>query len=95
MEQILTIKLDNNVFSAIQQQAELSGISPELLVDNLLKQQFEEAFKQRINQAENQAAQERFESHFGELSLTGDIDIDNESIDADLAMEYLCNHEED
>lgn len=37
MEQILTLKLDRNVFNAIQHQAEASGISPELLAANLLK----------------------------------------------------------
>jgi hypothetical protein len=95
MNQILTLKLERNVFNAIQHQAEVSGISPEILAANLLKQQFEETFKPRINEAEKEAARSRFESHFGEISLAGEIDIDNESIDADLGMEYLCNHEED
>ncbi len=65
MNQILTIKLDHKVFTAIQQQAEASGISPEILAANLLKQQFEETFKQRINEAEKTVARERFERHFG------------------------------
>lgn len=76
MNQLLTLKLDNNIFTAIQQQAEASGISPELLAANLLKQQFYETFKQRINEAEQQAARERFERHFGEISLDVEIDID-------------------
>jgi hypothetical protein len=92
MNQILKLKLDPQVFTAIQQQAEAIGISTELLAANLLKKQFEQTFQQIINESENQVARERFERHFGEISLGCDININNESIDADLAMEYICNH---
>jgi hypothetical protein len=90
MSQVLTVKLNDNIFIAIQQQAEIKGISPELLSANLLEQHF----KQTLNEAEREAKRERFENHFGEISVSYQMDVSNESIDADLAREYANNHEE-
>jgi hypothetical protein len=39
------------------------------------------------------AARARFEHHFGTLALDSATDLDNESIDADLAREYASTHE--
>ncbi len=84
MSQVLTVKLNDNTFIAIQQQAEIRGISPELLSANLLEQHF----KQTLDEAEREAKRERFENHFGEISVSYQMDVSNESIDADLAREY-------
>jgi uncharacterized protein YuzE len=90
MSQVLTVKLNDNIFIAIQQQAEIIGISPELLSANLLEQHF----KQTLDEAEREAKRERFENHFGEIGVSYQMDVSNESIDADLAREYANNHEE-
>lgn len=41
-----------------------------------------------------QRARERFERHFGALTLGYGTGVDNEQIDADLAQAYLATHEE-
>jgi hypothetical protein len=45
--------------------------------------------------AQKELAQAKFERHFGTLNIHNSTNIDNESIDADLAKEYANNHEED
>ena len=45
MSQVLTLKLNDAIFTAIQQQAKAMGTSLELLSANLLEQQFEQVFK--------------------------------------------------
>ena len=92
MSQILTLKLNDAIFDAIQQQAKAIGTSPELLSANLLEQQFEQVFKQPLDETQREAAKKRFENHFGKLNLDGEIDINNESIDSDLVREYANNH---
>ena len=42
----------------------------------------------------SEAAQERFERHFGAVDLGYPTGIDNEQIDADLAREYAATHED-
>lgn len=94
MSQILTLKLNDKVFAAIQQQAEAMGISPELLAANLLERQSDRVSNQIMDEVEKEIApRKKFESHFGEISLSDEIDVDNDSIDADLAMEYSSNYE--
>lgn len=46
------------------------------------------------NEQEALEARARFERHFGEVSLGFATGADNESIEADLAREYACPHEE-
>lgn len=46
------------------------------------------------NEQEVLEARARFERHFGEVSLGFATGADNESIEADLAREYGCPHEE-
>jgi hypothetical protein len=88
MSQSLTLELSEQVFAAIQQQARAIGISPSQLAATLLEQQFPQAFKLLLDEAEKNAARERFERHFGTLALGDSTDLDNESIDVDLAREY-------
>jgi hypothetical protein len=92
MSQVLTLKLNDTIFTAIQQQAKAMGTSPELLSANLLEQQFEQVFKKPLDKTERELAKKRFENHFGKLNLDGEIDINNESIDSDLVREYANNH---
>lgn len=93
MNQSLTLELSEQVFVAIQRQAQVIGISPAQLAATLLERQFPQAFKLFLDDAEKNAARARFERHFGTLALGDSTDLDNESIDADLAREYASTHE--
>jgi len=93
MSQSLTLELNEQVFVAIQQQAQSLGISPAQLAATLLEQQFPMSFTLHLDDAEQNAARARFESHFGTLELNESTALDNESIDTDLAREYASTHE--
>ena len=93
MNQSLTLELSEQVFVAIQRQAQVIGISPAQLAATLLERQFPQAFKLFLDDAEKNAARVRFERHCGTLALGDSTDLDNESIDADLAREYASTHE--
>lgn len=93
MSQSLTLELSEQVFAMIQQQAQAVGISPAQLAATLLEQQFPQVCKLLLDDAEKNAARARFERHFGTLELNDPTDLDNESIDADLAKEYASTHE--
>jgi hypothetical protein len=99
MRYTLTLELSDRAFSAIQQQAESEGVAPESLAAVFLEQRFNQMLKHLQPDGESQAASSKFEQHFGTLSLEQTIDIDintdNESIDADLAREYVSTHEGD
>ena len=49
-------------------------------------------FKLLPNDAEKERRISQFERHFGEIDLGIAMNLDNESIDADLAKEYASNH---
>ncbi len=93
MSQSLTLELSEQAFVAIQQQAQVIGISPAQLAATLIEQQFPQAFKLLLDKAEQTVARSRFERHFGTLELDSSTDLDNESVDADLATEYASTHE--
>ncbi|HIK17219.1 MAG TPA: hypothetical protein IGS53_18290 [Leptolyngbyaceae cyanobacterium M33_DOE_097] len=95
MSQSLTLELSEQVFAAIQRQAQALGISPAQFATTLLEQQFPQAVKSLLDDAEKHAARVRFERHFGTLTSGDSTDLDNESIDADLAKEYASAHEGD
>ena len=99
MSQILTVELSDEVYAAIQRQAEASGTSPAHWIAKMLEQQYSsfrdwQSIRARRTEAEKQAARERFERHFGEVDLGYATGVDNEQIDADLAREYADSHEE-
>jgi len=93
MNQNLTLELSEQVFAAIQRQARAIGISPAQLAATLIERQFPQAFKLLLDEAEKNAARERFEHHFGTLEPGSFTDLNNESIDADLVKEYASTHE--
>ncbi|MFM2060450.1 MAG: hypothetical protein RLZZ507_120 [Cyanobacteriota bacterium] len=94
MSQILTLELSDKIAIAIQQQANNVGISPESLATALLEQHFSQLLVVPTD-AQKELARAKFEHHFGTLNINDSHNIDNESIDADLAKEYANNHEED
>lgn len=95
MSQILTLELNDQVFAAIQRQAENIGIPPENLAATLLEQKFSQIFKLLPTDAEKENGRKKFERHFGVIDLGFSTDLNNESIDADLAKEYSSTHEEE
>ncbi len=100
MNQSLTLQLSDAAYAAIRNQAEAAGTSPARLAEISLERQFGTSSGLRdddslITEAEEQAARERFERHFGAIDLDGAAGADNESIDADLAREYANDHDGD
>ncbi|MGQ4648845.1 hypothetical protein [Lyngbya aestuarii] len=94
MTHILTLELSDQIFTAIQQQAEAIGIPPEQLAATLLEHRFGQDLKLLLPEAEKETARVGFERHFGTLNLEHPTDLDNENIDADLLREYASTHEE-
>ena len=94
MTQSLKLELNDQIFTAIQQQAEAIGIPPEKLAAKLLEQQFGQVFKLSLPEAEKETARAKFQRHFGTLNLGSETNLDNDSIDADLVREYASTHAE-
>ena len=92
MSHSLTIRLNDEAFSRLQQQAIAAGTSPEELAAASLERQCETIGPIR-SEVEIQASRERFERHLGEIDLGYPTGADNEGIDADLAREYTDTHE--
>lgn len=96
MTQSLKLELNDQIFAAIQQQAEAIGIPPEQLAATLLEQwssslaekQFGQVFKLSLPEAEKEAARQRFRRHVGAIDLGYPTGADNASIDADLIKAY-------
>jgi predicted transcriptional regulator len=95
MSQVLTVELSDDVYAAIQRQAEEAHTSPAQVAATSLAQRFGRLHRNRRvrSDAELQAARERFERHFGAIDLGYATGIDNEGIEADLAREYTNTHE--
>ncbi|MDZ8078949.1 MAG: hypothetical protein RMX35_07590 [Nostoc sp. DcaGUA01] len=94
MTHLLTLELNEEIFTAIQRQAKAIGVPPEQLAATFLEQQFGQVFKLLLSEAEKEKARARFERHFGALNLDPTTDFNNESIDTDLVREYGSNHDE-
>lgn len=92
MSHSLTISLNDEAYSRLQQQAIAAGTSLEKLAAASLQRQCETIDPVR-SEVEMQTARERFERHFGEIDLGCPTGTDNEGIDADLAREYSDTHE--
>lgn len=94
MSQTLTLELNDQFFAAIHRQAANIGIPAENLAVKLLQQNFSQIFKVLPTDSEKTIRKAKFESHFGSIDLGIDINLDNDSIDTDLAKEYDNNHED-
>ena len=90
MSQILSLEVSDDVFVAIQRQAEAAGTSPAHVVMDLLEKQYRLALKSK---EAHRKARERFEIHFGTVDLGYPTGVDNEQIDNDLANAYADTHE--
>lgn len=94
MSQSLTVQLTDETLSAIRQQAEAAGMSPNQVASASLEQQFGNGNGAAWTEEAKQAARQRFERHFGAVDLGHPTGVDNEGIDADLAREYADKHED-
>jgi len=98
MSQTLILELSDAVYTLIQHQAEGAGTSPAHWLAHTLEQQYgrfpaSPRAEARRTAAEQHAARERFEQHFGAVDVAEATGADNEQIDADLAREYADTHE--
>jgi len=98
MSQTLILELSDAVYTIIQRQAEAAGTSPADWLAKTLERQYRpphtgQSAGEKRTAAEQQAARERFERHFGAVNRADAIGADNEQIDAALAREYSDAHE--
>jgi hypothetical protein len=99
MSHPLTVELSDAAYAALEFHARQTAQSPAELAAAALEQQFATAdgrgpAGRTPTDAEQQAARERFERHFGAVNLGHPTGADNESIDADLARAYGDSHED-
>ncbi|MEL7225872.1 MAG: hypothetical protein AAF810_00400 [Cyanobacteria bacterium P01_D01_bin.36] len=87
MSQTLTLEISEQAFIAIKKEAEATGVAPAHLAALMLEQKVTNVSNSAENSSKSAAAK-KFESHFGSLSIAQAMNVDNESIDTDLAMEY-------
>jgi hypothetical protein len=92
MSRTLTVELSDTAYAALSDEAQVAGTSPSGLAAAALEQQFGYPGDPR-DEAERQAARERFDRHFGAVDLGHATGADNDLIDADLARAYADTHE--
>ena len=89
MSQLLTLELSDDVYAALQQQADAIGLSvAELIVTSLDGQHGLLTGAKLQPEVQPEEAHQRLFSYAGAISLGYATGIDNESIDADLAKAY-------
>ncbi|MEH1930904.1 hypothetical protein [Nostoc sp.] len=94
MSQALSLELSDQVYAALQQQPEVTGVSLAELVAISIEQQYGSLKpKKSQTQIEKEAARQRFRSHAGSINLGYATGVDNESIDADLVKAYSNSSE--
>ena len=95
MSQVLSLELSDEVYAALQQQAEVAGVSLAELVATSIEQQYRSPRREKSQaETEKEAARQRFRSHAGTINLGYATGADNESIDADLVRAYSDIFEE-
>ena len=87
MSHTLTLQLEDATYARIREEAAATGVDPEQLVVLLV----EKGLSLRSPQNNYNSSSQGVEAHFGEISLGYATGADNESIDADLALEYSGN----
>ncbi|MCY7390894.1 MAG: hypothetical protein LH647_05150 [Leptolyngbyaceae cyanobacterium CAN_BIN12] len=88
MSQQLFLEISDEVYAALQQQANAVGLSiTEWIIASLSKQ--DNAVDTVVHSAaQEEEARQRFRNHAGAVNLGYATGIDNESIDTDLARAY-------
>jgi hypothetical protein len=88
MSQVLTLELSDADYAILRYRAQLSGVTITEWAIASLKENNRLAKPNLQNEAEKQAARQRFSRHAGAINLGYATGADNESIDADLAKAY-------
>ncbi|WP_375467492.1 hypothetical protein [uncultured Nostoc sp.] len=89
MSQVLSFELSDEVYAALQQQAEIAGVSLAELVAISIEQQYVSLKSEKSQtDTEKEAVRQRFRSHAGSINLGYATGADNERIDADLVRVY-------
>jgi predicted transcriptional regulator len=95
VSQVLSLELSDEVYAALQQQAEVAGVSLAELVATSIEQYYGFPRREKSQaETEKEAARQRFRSHAGTINLGYATGVDNESIDADLVRAYNDTSEE-
>ena len=87
MNQVLTLELSDEVYTALKQESEVAGVSISQWIAISLEQRCG-LLKKKRTKAEKAAARQRFRHHAGAIDLGYATRADNESIDADLVRAY-------
>ncbi len=95
MSQILTLELNDELYTMIERHARSRGTSAARWLASTLERP--DGLVQSLRdpaspaeEAEQRAARKRFERHFGEVDLGYPTGVENERIDADLARAYAA-----
>ena len=88
MSQVLTLELSDADYASLRYRAQLSGVTISEWAIASLKENNRLSKPKLQNEAEKQAARQRFRRHAGAINLGYATGADNESIDADLAKAY-------
>jgi hypothetical protein len=73
------------LYSAIEKQAASEGVKPEAVAMRVIEKQFPEAGTREVNRSE---AARAFRAMFGTARLGHAVGLDNEQLDAELAMRF-------
>ncbi len=99
MSQTLIVELSDEVYAALQREAEAANVSPADVAATSLTQHFGHIppwlrSTRSRSDVKREGARERFEHHYGSVDLGYATGAENESIDADLAGEYASRRDE-
>jgi hypothetical protein len=86
MSQQLTLEVSDEIYNALQHQADAIGLSVTDWI--IIKLGNSDSVENPPNKTQQEQARQRFKSHAGSISLGYATGIDNESVDADLAKIY-------
>ena len=94
MGRVIQYEIPDEIYADLEAMAARKGTSVETEVLQYLADRAS-ARQDNRSEEEKQAARERFRRHFGSVNLGHQLGIDNEALDADLAREYGCSHDEE
>jgi len=80
VSQVLSLELSDEVYAALQQQAEVVGVSLAELVATFIEQQYASLRREKSQaETEKEADRQRFRSHAGSINLSYPTGADNEN----------------
>jgi hypothetical protein len=106
MSKVLTVELSDRVYSALEKQAKITGLSISEVAANSLEERHGSLKKDERSEEKKEAARKRFRSHAGSITKSilepnqkyltdgNHSSLNNDRIGAELAREYTDSHEE-